>query len=158
MSNEFLTKRVVQFTYDVTINGGTKNTSIDIGGLPDNAILTGGYAHVITKPIDADAGDNTTVSLGYTGVVAGFYPATAISSLTAGSVLKLIPGVINVGSGEAITTVDTPAEAVAIGRVSGDTFSLIALTDSKRVLVSINNDQNLTVGKINVFIEYVISK
>jgi hypothetical protein len=158
MSNEFLTKHVAKFTYDFAVNGGVKGTSIDLGGLPDDALIVNGFAEVITKPVDADAGDDTTVSIGYTGATAAFLPLTAVSGLTAGLAVKLIPGVMNVGSGQAITTVDTPAEAVAVTRVSGDTFSIIKLTASKRVLFSIENSQNLTAGKINIYLEYVVSK
>src|SRR5512133_2144449 len=107
MKNEFMQKRVQKFTYKPSVDGGTTNTDIAIGNLPKGAFLVNGYAHVVNALGD-DGDDSTTISLGYTGAATAFYPATAISALTNDITLKLIPGVINIGAAEALTTIDTP--------------------------------------------------
>ncbi len=154
----FVEKRVQKFTYNALVDSVTKNTSVTIGYLPANALIVNGYAKVTVAFTDSDAGNDTTVSLGYTSAVAAFYPATACSALTDNVVLKLIPGVINIGAAEAITTVDTPAEIVAVARVSGDTHSLINFTAGVAVLLSISNHKDLATGRIDVYIEYVMSE
>jgi hypothetical protein len=92
---------------------------------------------------------------GYTASATAFYPATAITAMNANVYLKLYPGVINVGSGNALTTVDTPAEAVAIGRVSGDTFSGRVITSNVALLLTASADQNIDKGTISVYFEYL---
>lgn len=154
--NEFLTTRIQKFTWDFSVDGGANNSAIVLGDLPDNALITKGWAHVVTKPVDSDAGDDQTISLGYTGAATAFMAATAISSLTAGKTIRLLPGVLTIGAGQAITTVDTAAEICAVSR-SGADFGAIKLTADKRVLLTIADDVALTAGKIHVYIEYFIA-
>lgn len=149
---QFAALKTQKYTWDATVDGGTKNTSISIGTLPANSMIVGGWAYINTTPV----GDTTTLALGYTSATTAFSAATTATSLTGGTYLRLAPGVINIGSGQAITTVDTPAEAIAYGRVSSDTFGALALTANKEVLVTLSNDSNLTAGKITVFIEYYL--
>jgi len=151
--NQFLTKRVAKFTYDVAVHGGVKNTSIVIGKLPKNAYVTDGWAYIATTPVGA----TTTLALGITGATGAFYAATTATTLadTVG-MLKLLPGVLNIGDSQPITTVDTPAEIVAIGRVSGATYNTVKTTANVDVLVTLSNDNNLTAGKIHVYLEYFI--
>jgi len=148
----FASLKTQKFVYDATVDGGTKNTSISIGTLPKNAMIVGGWAYVNTLPVGA----TTTLALGYTGATTAFSAATTAANLAAGTYLRLTPGVINIGAGNAITTVDTPAEAVAYTRVSADTFGAITLTANKEVLVTLSNDNDLTAGKLTVFIEYYL--
>jgi len=152
MKNEFLTKRTKMFTWDFAVQGGENDSEIDLGGLPKGAIILGGGAHVVTKPVDSDAGDDQTISLGYTGEAAAFYAATAISALTAGAKLCLLPGAFEVGAGAALTTVDTSAELAP--KIASE---WIPLTADKRVLLTIGDDVALTAGKINIWVEYIIS-
>ncbi len=155
MANEFLTKRCKKFTYDVAVHGGTKNTSIVIGQLPAGVLVTDGWGIVRTTPVGA----TTTLSAGVTGAVAAIYPATTATTLataTNNGVIKLLPGVLNVGAAEALTTVDTPAEIVAIGRVTGDTVAKVYSATVTNVLVALSNDNDLTAGKIDFYLEYYV--
>lgn len=157
MKNEFMQKRVQKFTYKPSVDGGTKNTAIAIGILPKGALIVNGYAHVVNAFGDDDD-NSTTLSFGYTGAATAFYAATAVSALTNDVMLKLIPGVLNIGNGALITTVDTPAEIVALSRVAGDTYGFIYLTADKEVLTTVSNDHNVDEGEIDLFIEYVITQ
>ena len=153
MSNEFLSKRVAKFTWDFAVQGGANNSSIALGNLPDNAIILGGGAHVVTKPVDSDAGDDQTIALGYTGATTALWAATAISGLTAGTLICLLPGAFEIGAGQAITTVDTPAELAP--KIASE---WLLLSGNKEVLLTIGNDVALTAGKINLWIEYYVSE
>ncbi len=154
----FSEQRVQKFTYNTATDVVTTNTVVTIGYLPANALITNGWSKVTATFSDANAGDDTTIALGYTGVAAGFFPATACGSFTNNLLLKLIPGVLNIGDSQVITTVDTPAEIVAVARVSGNTHSLINLTAYKAVLLTIGNDVALDAGSMDIYIEYVISE
>jgi len=155
MANKFYTSEVTQkFSIDFSVKNAVKNASTSYGRLPKNIIIIDAWAVCETELGDADAGDDTTISIGYTGQAAAFYPATSIDNMNAGTYLKLIPGVINVGSGQAITSVDTPAEVVAIARVSADTHSGIVLTDVKELIIAASNDQNISEGKLHIFVKY----
>lgn len=158
MANKKFTSKIVQ-RWDVNFATTpiTANSYITLpGALPANCLITDGWAVITSTEIqDADDGDNTTLSIGYNGAATAFYPATSIASMNLGVYLKLIPGVINVVAAEAITTVDTPAEAVALARASGDTFSGIALTAEKHIILSASNDQNIDAGTMSIFIEYL---
>lgn len=145
----FAALKTQKFVFDVAVDGGTKGTSISIGTLPKSAFIVGGWAYVNTVPVGA----TTTLALGVTGSTTALYPATTATTLAGGSKLQLVPGVINIGAAQAITTVDTPAEIVAVGRTGFDA-STVVLDGNKEVLVTLSNDNDLTQGKITVFIAY----
>lgn len=155
MANKFFSGKVVQrIDVDFAATPITANSNITVATLPANCFITDGWAFIKTELGDADAGDNTTLSIGYTGVAAGFYPATSIADMDAAVVLKLIPGVLEIKAGEAITTVDTAVEVVALARNSGATHNGIALTATKNVILSASNDQNINAGTMSIFLEY----
>jgi len=155
MANKLYASKVVQkFICDFTLTPVVANTSVGYGRLPKNIVLKDAWAVCETELGDVDNGDNTTLSIGYTGQATAFYPATSIANMNASAYLKLIPGVLNIGSGEVITTVDTPAEVVAIGRVSANTHSGIVLTSETELILSASNDQNINQGKMHIFVEY----
>ena len=155
MANKFYTSEVVQkFSIDFSVKNAVKNTSTAFGRLPKNIIITDAWAVCETELGDADDGDNTTISIGYTSSAAAFYPATSIANMNAGTYLRLIPGVLNIVVNEAITTVDTPAEIVALGRASADTHSGVVLTSEVELLIAAGNDQNIDKGKLHIFVKY----
>lgn len=126
------------------------------GALPTNCLITDGWAVITSTEIrDANDGDDTTLSIGYTAAATAFYAATSIAGMNLGTYLKLIPGVLNIGDSQAITSVDTPAEVVAIARVSGDTHSGIALSAEKHIILSASADQNIDEGTMSIFLEYL---
>jgi len=156
MANKKFSSAVTQrFDINFATTPVVKNSTLSVGTLPDNCLITDGWVVIKTELGDADNADDTTLSIGYTGAATAFYPATSIAGMDAGVYLKLIPGVINIGSGELIATVDTPAEIVGIARVSADTHSGEVLTDNKALLFTASNDQNINAGTISVFLTYL---
>jgi hypothetical protein len=156
MANKKFSSAVTQrFDINFATTPVVKNSTLSVGTLPDNCLITDGWVVIKTELGDADNADDTTLSIGYTGAATAFYPATSIAGMDAGVYLKLIPGVINIGSNELIATVDTPAEIVGIARVSADTHSGKVLTDNKALLFTASNDQNINAGTISVFLTYL---
>lgn len=148
--NEFLQKRCQAFTWDQAVDGNlANNASTSIGTLPKGALITGGALHVVTDVVDSDAGDDQTISVGYTGATTAFWAATAVSVLETGKLLSLLPGNPALGADAAHDTAAEVAELVD--------DSWILLSDNKEVLLTTGNDVACTAGKINVFIEYYIS-
>lgn len=147
-SNQFLEKRVQKFVWDFSVDGGANDSSISLGTLPDNAMIISGTAHVITKPVDNDAGDDQTIALGYTGATTAFLAATAISGLTDGSVHGLLPGNFAL-DGAALTAANMAAARDA---------TYLHLSGNKEVLLTIADDVALTAGKIELYLEYYITE
>jgi hypothetical protein len=155
-NKKFSSKVIERFDISFVTNPITKNSYIEVGRVPDNVIVTNGWAVIKTELGDADDGDNTTLAIGYdSNTDASPYPATAITNMNANTYLKLIPGVINIAASQAITTVDTPAEAVALGRVSGATFGGTVVTTTKKIVLSASNDQNIDKGTMTIWLEYL---
>ena len=152
---KFSSKIVQRFDINFATTPVVAGATLSVGTIPDDVLITDGWVVVKTELGDADLGDDTTLSIGYTASAAAFYPATSIAGMNASVYLKLNPGVINIGAGQALTTVDTPAEAVALGRVSGDTFSGKVTTANVALLFTASADQNINAGTISVFLEYL---
>jgi hypothetical protein len=155
MANKKLTStKTKRFDVDFAVTNMTSGTTLNLGGLPKNIIITNGWAYVKTTILDA-GDESTTLSIGYTDAAAGLYPATVLTSLTASNYLKLIPGILNIGVGEVITTVDTPAEVVAIGRVSANTSSGIVLQTAQQVTLTVSADHTVNAGTMTIWVEYL---
>jgi hypothetical protein len=156
-NKKFTSKKVQRWDVNFATTPITANSYITLpGAIPTNCLITDGWAVITSTEIqDADEGDDTTLSIGYTGAATGFFPATSIAGLNSGVYLKLIPGVLNIGSGQAITTVDTPAEVVAVARVSGDTHSGIVSAHEHHIILTASNDQNINEGTMSIFLEYL---
>lgn len=147
--NEFLVKRVHKFTWDQSVDGNlANNASTAIGTLPKGALITGGAIYVETDVTDADDGDDSTISVGYTGATTAFYGATAVSSLETGTLLSLLPGNFAL-DGNALT-----AANMAIARDA----TYILLDADKNVLLTTGDDQAIDAGKIHVIVEYYITQ
>ena len=148
-SPKYLKKQVLQLTYDVTVDGGTKNTAITIGNLPARSIITG--AGLVTKT--DFVGATTTISLGYTGAATAFLAATTATTMDAGEILSSLVGAPAVGSNA--STLDAGTAAIFSARVAA---SQVYLDAAKDVIVTLSNDNDLTAGKAVIFIEYMILK
>ena len=148
VANEFLNKRVLKCTYDVTVDGGTDDTTYVIGKLPAGSLVTGGYG-VVRTDFDDGADESTTISIGYTGAAAGFKAAlagSAYNGLTP-KTFTLLPGM---GTG-ADAAQDTAAELAVLVAA---TYILNAT--AVNVTVTLSNDTNFVAGKIDVYIEYTV--
>jgi hypothetical protein len=155
-NKKFSSKKVQRWDVNFATTGlAAAGVMILDGAIPTNALITNGWAVIKTSLGDTDD-DSTTLAIGYTSVTAGFYPAIAVSGLNAGVYLKLLPGVINIGDSLAITTVDTPAETVALGRVSGDTFGGVVSAHEHHVILTASNDHDIDAGIISIFLEYLL--
>ena len=154
MARQFTSKKVVKFDVDFAVTPITANAAITIGYLPANALITDGWAVIKTELGDADEGDDTTLSIGLASSATALYPATSIAGMNANVYLKLIPGVIDIKSGEAITTVDTPAEVVALDRNSGATHGGTIITANSAITMTASNDKDINAGTMSLYIEY----
>ena len=152
---KFSSKVVQRFDINFATTPVVAGATISVGTIPDDVIITDGWVVVKTELGDVDLGDDTTLSFGYTAAATAFYPATSIAGMNASVYLKLIPGVINIGSDQAIATVDTPAEVVALGRVSGDTHSGLVTSANVALLLTAGAGENINAGTISVFLEYL---
>jgi hypothetical protein len=153
-NKKFTSTKTKRFDVNFATTNMTSGTTLSLGGLPKNIIVTNGWA--IVKTAIMDAGDeSTTLSIGYTDAAAGFYPATALTSLTAGVYLKLIPGVLNIVDSAVITAVDTPAEVVALSRASGNTHSGIVLSTAQQVTLTVSADHTVNAGTMTIWVEYL---
>ena len=115
--------------------------------IPEGALITKVYTHVETAITD-DGDNSTTLSLGYTGALAGFLAATAINATVwaAGSHNTLV-GYPNLGADAAH---DSQLEVAALYAAT-----YIAVTADVEVLITLNNDHAIDAGKVTVFVEYV---
>jgi len=147
--NEFTGLRVQKFTWDQAIDGNlTNNASTAIGRLPDNAIILRGWGHVVTDVVDADAGDDSTIAVGVTGSTTGLLAATAVSTLEAGYLFCLLPNNFAL-DGNSLT-----AANMAIARDA----TILLQNGIKEVLLTTGDDVAISAGKINIWLEYVISE
>ena len=153
MSNQFLEKRIQKFTWDQAVNGNlANNIGTSIGTLPKGALITAGAIHVVTDVTDADAGDNSTISFGYTGAATAFWAATAVSVLETGKLLCLLPG-----AGSTTLTEAGPNTRTNVVHAEDIDSAWILLDADKEVLLTTGDDQACNAGKINVYVEYYIS-
>jgi hypothetical protein len=153
-NKKFSSTKTKRFDVNFATTNVTSAATINLGELPKNIIVTNGWAYVKTAILDADD-ESTTLSIGYTDAAAGFYPATAISGLTAGVYLKLIPGVINIKADALITTVDTPVEVVALSRNTGLTHGGVVLTTNQQVTITASADHTVNAGTLTIWVEYL---
>ena len=143
---KFLKEYTLKATYDVTLDGGTKNTAYTIASLPANALIVGGG--LVTKT--DFVGDATTISVGYTGAATAFLGATTATTMDANEVIKFLSGVPALG---ADADHDTAAEVATL-----EAAAQVYLTASKNVIVTLSNDNNLTAGKFDMYLNYIILK
>ena len=142
-SNGTLSTNATYGANTTTAGGGQAGAVI----IPEGALITKVYQHCETTV--ADDGDNsTTISLGYTGALAAFLAATAISATVwaAGSHDTLV-GYPDLGADAAH---DSQLEVAALYAAT-----YIAITTDVEVLITLNNDHNVDAGKVTVFVEYV---
>lgn len=156
MANRLYSSRTIQ-RIDVSFvtTPITAGSFITAGQLPANIIMTDGWAVIKTELGDVDNGDDTTLSIGYTGVAAGLYPVLAITTMDAGTYLRLIPGVLEIGAAAVITAVDTAIEIVPQTRNSGATHNGVVLTATKDVILTAGAGVNINQGTMSIFIEYL---
>jgi hypothetical protein len=127
----------VRQIYDFAVNGGAVGTyNLDVL-LPADAIVTGGFIHVLSAVTTSDSG---TLSFGLnTGV--DLLAATAAGSLTANAILPLIPS----------TTASISGDAQAAGVANARPLRLTAERELKAAVAT----GALTGGKVAVYLEFI---
>ncbi len=146
-------KRCQQFTYDNAVDGDMPtNAAFVLGTLPKGALVTGGLLYIVTDVTDADDGDNTTISFGFTGSAAAFIAATAVSSLEATNRICILPG--NPALGSDATTLTDGTSVLHAAEVA-KTFEFQAA--DIRVIATVSNDVAIDAGKFNLFVEYYVT-
>lgn len=115
--------------------------------LPANAVIMNVWYDVVTTFTSAT--DAATIALGYTGSTAAFTAALAISD--ASNIWDAGLHATKIGNfsldGNSLTQIDMAAARAA-------TYAKV--TAEKQILVT-NAVETLTAGKINIYVEYVIS-
>lgn len=127
----------VRQIWDFSVNGGAIGTAnLDVL-LPEGAIVTGGFVHVLTAVTTADSG---TLSFGLNDGV-DLLAATAAGSLTANAILPLLPNFTAALDGNA-----------AAGGVAAATPLLITAERELKAAVATGA---LTAGKVAVYFEFI---
>jgi hypothetical protein len=127
----------VRQIWDFAVNGGAVGVAnLDVL-LPEGAIVTGGFIHVLTAVTTADSG---TLSFGLNTNV-DLLAATAAGSLTANAILPLIPS----------TTASISGDAQAAGVGNARPLRLTAERELKAEVAT----GALTAGKVAVYLEFI---
>lgn len=134
MANEFLEKRTQIFTYDVSGGDSGAIGTHTLGTLPENAVITQAWIHVLTTFTDG-ADDSATIALGYTGAATAFDAATAISTGT---------------------TWDAAAPRVADAAADGAVGNFVTAAAGDNIIATVADD-DLTAGKLLLVVEYYIA-
>ena len=129
-----------------TMAAGNNNTSVSADGgkviIPEGALIMNAYYFVSTTFVDADAGDSSTIALGYTGATGAFVAAVAISGT------------------------NNPYDAGAHGTLTGfaggldegdDAGTLVQTTADVELLLTIGNERDVATGKLDLYVEYVMT-
>jgi hypothetical protein len=127
----------VRQVWDFAVNGGAVGVAnLDVL-LPEGAIVTGGFIHVLTAVTTSASG---TLSFGLNSNV-DLLAATAAGSLTANAILPLIPSTTAAISG------DPHASGVANSRP-------LRLTADRELKAEVATGA-LTAGKVAVYLEFI---
>ena len=123
--------------------------------LPDGALILDTWYWVETTAVGQDGSDDPTIALGYTGSVAAFITAIAISDggnpWDADATRYGKVGTAEVGSNA--STLDTGTQILMqIERGS----KITALTGDKELLMTVAVD-GLDEGKVHLFVDYVLT-
>lgn len=121
--------------YDFAVHGGAIGTVNHQLTLPNNAIVTGGYIHVLTAVTAVGA---ATVSVGF-NTTTDLLAATGKATFSANALIPLLPGTVNAAS-------TSTTEPLAL--------SPLRLTAERNLKVAIATDA-LTAGKFAVYVEYI---
>ena len=133
---------------------GNNNSVVNSGVfIPEGALITNAYYFVSTTCIDADAGDSSTISLGYTGAAAAFVAAVAISGTNApfdeGPHGTLVGFAGGAESGD-----DNQTALVAI---QSKAPTLKHTVVDVELTLTVGNERDIAIGLIDLYVEYVMT-
>lgn len=142
---------VIKATFDPTANTGERTQAAHAVGafLPDNAIIIGGFIDVISIFTSA-GGDAGTIAV---KVVGANDIVTAIAISAGGNVWDdglhgILPGSYAQANGDSDTAILDKARIAA---------SFVKTTAAARITFTVAT-QNLTAGKCNIYLKYIISE
>ena len=130
--------RIARATYDFAVDGGTHNTSYDMGiDLPDNAVITRAWYEVITTFTSADS-DAVKMSIGL--------PTDDDNGIVAFTAISTTGDIWDAGYHEAVQTGTAANFSTKTTAARAATFS-----------ISSSASGDLTAGALVLFLEYVES-
>ena len=163
-NNPLNNKYVARATWDASVTtiaaSGSQGPSDGVSvWIPEGALITNAYYFVTTTFTDDDAGDSSTLALGYTGATGAFVAAIAISAtgtngVAAGQWDAGIHGTL-VGMGAnlgADSAHDSALEVIALNAATG-----VATTANVELLLTTADDEAVEVGKLDLYVEYVLT-
>jgi len=151
-------KTTQKFTYDVSVNGGAAASTIQLGDLPVNAVITAMWYEVMLTLTGGTPA--VTVALEVeTDAAAGAAPVAAIAANSGTNVWTTLAASnvkhTTVGSFAADSTAMTALEMAA-----GISGTYIKTTGPHAVQITIAGTapaDNLTAGRLNIYVSYFIS-
>ena len=149
-------KTTQKFTYDFAVNGGTAGTSIQLGDIPINAVITDMWYDVIT-PVASATTPAVTVALEIeTDAAGGAAPVAAIAANDGSNVWA--------AAGLKGTTVDCWADASGaltdIVEAASRAATFVKTTGSHAVQLTVGGAtpaDDLTAGRVLIYVSYFIS-
>jgi hypothetical protein len=140
-----------------TMAAGNNNTSVSADGgkviIPEGALIMNAYYFVSTTFVDADAGDSSTIALGYTGATGAFVAAVAIT----GTNNPYDAGVHGTLTGFAGGLDEGDDAGTALENIQSKAVTLVQTTADVELLLTIGNERDVATGKLDLYVEYVMT-
>ena len=161
-NNPLNNKYVARATWNAATTNLANNASASATAgsvwIPEGALITKAYYFVTTTFADGND-DSQTLALGYTGATGAFVAAIAISAtgtngVAAGQWDAGIHGTL-VGMGATLgadAAHDTALEVIALNAATS-----IATTTNVELLLTTADDEAVEVGKLDLYVEYVLT-
>jgi hypothetical protein len=145
-----------KFTYDFAVNGGVINPLMSLGTLPDNAVITDMWYDVVAG---LTTGGATNVSLEIETVADTASGGEPVAAITAANAVWATPGL----KGTTVNCWADPNGAitdVAEAAARAGTFIKTTALNLRVLLVGtgVSPANDLTAGRINIFVTYYISE
>ena len=159
LNNKYCARATWDASTQTITNGGSMSPNSGSVWIPEGALITNAYYFVTTTFTDDDAGDSSTLALGYTGATGAFVAAIAVSATgtngvaggqwDAGTHGTLVGFAGGVESGDnAETALENQASKAA---------TLVATTANVELLLTEGGERTFIVGKLDLYVEYVLT-
>ena len=155
-NNPLNNKYCARATWDASVTtiaaSGSQGPSDGVSvWIPEGALITNAYYFVTTTFTDDDAGDSSTLALGYTGATGAFVAAIAVSGTSSVWDAGIHGTLIGIGTG-ADAAQDTALELIELNNAS-----MVALTANKELLLTEGGERTFIVGKLDLYVEYFLT-
>jgi len=156
MSN-FVNKRTVKVTFDYsgTDSAGVSNATLDLAHptgvfIPDNAIITAAFYEVATTFVSAT--DACTIAIHVEGA-GDLVAAIAISDGTTVWDARIHGTLVKAGTGANDAAHDSAVKVIAL-----EAAAMVKVADNEEVTFTLGGTEDLTAGRLNLWIDYVIGE